>query len=78
MRKNEQKRFEAKDKEWAESARPFDKWAKRHWKKSMNFLEQGFDWYFFYDKPRDKGDRAYHIFMWLFATWVIMRTLRII
>ena len=78
MTKSERHKLAINKRKWDRELRPFDNWFKRTKKKTMKFLENAFDWYFFYDKRKDKGDKAYHIFLWIFVTWLLLRVLGII
>jgi len=53
-------------------------WFGKYSKKTMNSLEKAFDWYFFYNKAKDKGDKAYHIILWLLVSFTLLRLFGIV
>jgi hypothetical protein len=75
MTKREQHQLEVADRRWKRIMRPFDQWWAKAWKNSMKFLDSAVNWYFFFDKKKSKGDKAYHVLLWIFVTWVIFRVL---
>jgi len=76
MLKSEERKLEAKKREWDEGLREWGKRKHKWWRECRKEMRKAFNWYFFYE-ARDDGDRAYHIIMWLSVNIVVLRALGI-
>ena len=77
MVKSEDRKLEAKKREWSEGLREWDKQKRKFWRGCVKEMKKAFNWYFFYQAKND-GDRAYHIIMWLTINIIVLKALGII
>ena len=77
LTKSEIRKLEAKKREWAKGLREWNAKKRKFLKNCKKEMKKAFNWYFFY-QPKDDGDRAYHIIMWVTLTFIFLRALEII
>ncbi len=77
MRKNEQKRFEAKLREWDEDYRVFRQKTGWFFKRFNYYKKYMINWYFFYT-PEDKGDKSWHVMGVILIDIIILRVFGLI
>jgi hypothetical protein len=81
MTKNrENRKIALKEKQWDIALASFDIWCGKVWKelkRDWKIVKKMIDWYFFY-QPKSKGDRAWHVILWILYTLAGLRIFRFI
>jgi hypothetical protein len=74
---NEDRKLEAKKREWVEELREWNKQKRKWWRGFLKEMKKAFDWLFFY-KAEDDGDKALHILYVISVDLIILRAFGII